>query len=577
MVFIQQIRTNDVVDDNGKQVDLNKAFIDAFGWKKDQYEVVILYGDVQVKTIFKRITRADNGYAYYREIGNGYPFKSLLKDNIGLQEFDYFLLSRIDPKDNKFKLAYVKKSENSQMCRILDDMLTSVSGHCVDVLAENVIPKQSNALQKIIYGAPGTGKSHKIDYKLFVDANSQEEVGIKNSHLGNDQIWRITFHPDYDYSQFVGSFKPKVSHKELNSHVKTAINEIANAKCSTAEKKALIKKLGMECVTYDFLPQVFTNAYVTAWEKFIDDGRSSIKNQVYLVIEEINRGNCAQIFGDIFQLLDRNEKGMSQYTIDVDSDLYEHIESRLKNDDVSDPAGVKAEDRVAEYKVYVGQGKLRLPPNLNIVATMNTSDQSLFPMDSAFKRRFDWEYVSINYDNDVAKNFVIELVDPNDLNKKHYYSWVDFLYVVNDNIGDLTYSEDKQMGEFFVKPDADGFIDKESFRSKVLFYLWDSVYKDERDNTKNNVFEKKTEFEKFQNFFGKGEDSNLRKFMKNLGFDGTKVRYRLKHSNGEMEICDTDELKQVLAIATDDENSVNSAAQARGIEVVKVLQSIQRT
>jgi 5-methylcytosine-specific restriction endonuclease McrBC GTP-binding regulatory subunit McrB len=118
---------------------------------------------------------------------------------------------------------------------------------------------------------------------------------------------------------------------------------------------------------------VFTNAYIAAWE--------NTKKPVYLVIEEINRGNCAQIFGDLFQLLDRDkETGKSEYPIKADKDLVAHIEKVLG----AGHEGIK-------------NSELCLPPNLIIYATMNTSDQSLFPMDSAFKRRWSWIYEPINY------------------------------------------------------------------------------------------------------------------------------------------------------------------------------------
>lgn len=236
------------------------------------------------------------------------------------------------------------------------------------------------------------------------------------------RIFRTTFHPDYDYCQFVGAYKPKKREKS-------------------------------DEITYEFVPQVFAKAYVSAWRFYL----SGNNEPVFLIIEEINRGNCAQIFGDIFQLLDRNEKGFSQYSIECDSDLYEWLKKEfvLKDD--------------------VFWKKIKLPPNLHILATMNTSDQSLFPMDSAFKRRFDWEYVPINYEHSKA-HFAIEVGG-----KK--YDWLDFLKKINDNIDDVTKSEDKKLGEFFIKPKAGKTISFEDFRSKVLFYLWDSIYKDEEGSS----------------------------------------------------------------------------------------------
>lgn len=322
--------------------------------------------------------------------------------------------------------------------------------------AENNPPKddktfeQEQTFQTIFFGAPGTGKSHKIDYNLFEDKDGNL-IGKGIKEIPEDRKFRTTFHPDYDYAQFVGAYKPK--------------------------------KEG-EKITYSFVPQVFAKAYAAAWKLYLQrDSRDSIgvspfQNdsgkdiQVYLVIEEINRGNCAQIFGDIFQLLDRDSDGFSQYSIDADCDFA----TWLKEDSILKTVW-------SEYETKVGDGKLKLPPNLNILATMNTSDQSLFPMDSAFKRRFDWEYVPIKYakDSDCGEDWNADkfTIDGNGLT----FKWLDFLKKVNADIYKVTESEDKQMGEFFIKPKRDDMkITLDEFRSKVLFYLWDSVYKDEHDS-----------------------------------------------------------------------------------------------
>ena len=187
---------------------------------------------------------------------------------------------------------------------------------------------------------------------------------------------------------------------------------------------------------YRFVPQVFTNAYVTA-KKHPD-------TPVYLIIEEINRGNCAQIFGDLFQLLDR-EDGVSKFPIDAEEELMKNLRDIAKLD---------------EYN------KIRLPANFNIYATMNTSDQSLFPMDSAFKRRWEMKFVKIDYTNNEAKyTFRVNGAD---------YHWLDYLPFINDKITQATDSEDKQMGEFFIRSNMNAL----EFKNKVMFYLWNDVCKD---------------------------------------------------------------------------------------------------
>lgn len=256
-------------------------------------------------------------------------------------------------------------------------------------------------LQQIYFGNPGSGKSYMID---------KETAGQK--------VFRTTFHPDSDYSTFVGTYKPE--------------SEDSN-------------------IQYTFVPQTFTNAYIESYK--------DLETPVYLIIEEINRGNCAQIFGDLFQLLDRGMDGYSEYPINADKDLRDYIKRELTmyhgmNQNIY-PEGIK-------------DGKLRLPPNLHILATMNTSDQSLFPMDSAFKRRWDWKYVPIQYCGASSDDFIIKIGDKE-------FRWIDFLKAVNDKIRRTTESEDKQLGNYFIKSN----INEEEFNSKVMFYLWSEVCKDE--------------------------------------------------------------------------------------------------
>ena len=276
-----------------------------------------------------------------------------------------------------------------------------------------------------------------------------------NTERRKDAVFRTTFHPDTDYAAFVGCYKPG-----MNDGV----------------------------IEYSFTPQVFTNAYIAAWE--------NTKKSVYLVIEEINRGNCAQIFGDLFQLLDRDKvTGKSEYPIKADKDLVAYIEKALG----TGHEGIK-------------NGELCLPSNLIIYATMNTSDQSLFPMDSAFKRRWDWEYVPINYSKDIdSGKFIIKLDDGTE------YLWIAFLEKVNDKIGDATNSEDKQMGNFFIKKS----VDAKEFINKVMFYLWNEVCKEEY-GTGRNFFRKgkdgKTEF-KFTELFGANQTTILNEFMTSLGVE----------------------------------------------------------
>ena len=275
-------------------------------------------------------------------------------------------------------------------------------------------------LQQIFYGAPGTGKSNTI--RRVVD--EQKKISF-----------RTTFHPDSDYSTFVGAYKPTM-------------------KESTITKDGVTTK--EEKIIYTFCPQAFTNAYVKAW---------NTDEEVYLIIEEINRGNCAQIFGDLFQLLDR-KNGESEYPVEADADLQSYLQKELADTTRTDiPEDVKS-------------GKiLKLPSNLYIWATMNTSDQSLFPIDSAFKRRWEWKYIKIKEGKDEYGNKLNWKIDVKPDDTGEQLSWWDFIKKINEIIASMTSSADKQLGYFFCCA-KDGVIDEETFVSKVIFYLWNDVFKD---------------------------------------------------------------------------------------------------
>ena len=170
--------------------------------------------------------------------------------------------------------------------------------------------------------------------------------------------------------------------------------------------------------------------------------------------------------------MDRDDNGFSKYEINCDKDLANYLKSIFDSSDNL--------EAVENYKVNIQSedfDKIILPNNLYILATMNTSDQSLFPMDSAFKRRWDWEFVPINYEDANSLNIVVE---------DSKYNWGKFIQNINPKIRELTGSEDKQLGNRFVNP-KDGNITFGQFRSKVLFYLWSEVYKDEF-GTQSSIF-----------------------------------------------------------------------------------------
>ncbi|MDE6649613.1 MAG: AAA family ATPase [Muribaculaceae bacterium] len=289
--------------------------------------------------------------------------------------------------------------------------------------AKNEYPTLEYNLQQIFFGAPGVGKSHHL----------------KSVFQNDTDTIRITFHPETDYASFVGCYKPQSDDSGD--------------------------------IIYKFQGQAFAEAYIEAWVRYTSDYGK--RKDFFLIIEEINRGNCAQIFGDIFQLLDRNQQGFSDYSVHPDKDLALYLDESFSEKGV--------QDKLNSIKSGLGNGDtMILPPNLHILATMNTSDQSLFPIDSAFKRRWDWVYMPIETKPMDDKG---EIITRRIITEENSYDWGEFLDNVNQRIFKTTESEDKQLGFWFVKPKSGNTtISAEDFVSKVIFFLWNDIYKDFGDD-----------------------------------------------------------------------------------------------
>ena len=367
--------------------------------------------------------------------------------------------------------------------------------------SEICLDKEQNAsggdvYQQIYYGAPGTGKSHQIE-----------------DETRGESVIRTTFHPDSDYSTFVGAYKPCMEPTEMK-----VVPVVVNNGISLNQNEGTFSE---NRISYKFVKQAFLKAYLGAWKKMTEN--PSAPKPQYLIIEEINRGNCAQIFGDLFQLLDRGDKGYSAYTIDADTDMQKAIAEAFKSEDefkldniidaseadIKYTSNYKNEDgSPCSLSEDIQAGRiLLLPKNLYIWATMNTSDQSLFPIDSAFKRRWEWVYMPIKDHKD--KDYKIEIDDTT-------YDWWGFLEKINSVINTVTNSEDKKLGYFFVKTDKK--IDAKKFVGKVLFYLWNDVFKNYGFD--NPIFNKEDKNKYvFSDFFqkdGSPETDNIKRFLKNL-------------------------------------------------------------
>lgn len=397
---------------------------------------------------------------------------------------------------------HIKKADDGIFDIEITNVNTPYDDGKEDGLEEKeVMAKPSLSLQQIFYGAPGTGKSHTI----------KEET--KES-----DVIRTTFHPDTDYSTFVGAYKPT-----------TALLPICDELGQPMKIGATT--LHKEQIVYEFVAQSFLQAYVNAWKKY-DKG-----DKQYLVIEEINRGNCAQIFGDLFQLLDRNDYGFSDYPIKADADMKRQLQKAFAGLSIAQSDKINAMYEGKDVVLQVLSGDiLLLPNNLYIWATMNTSDQSLFPIDSAFKRRWDWTYMPIS---NAEKHWVIEVGG----NK---YDWWQFLEKINEKIGSTTNSEDKKLGYFFCKA-QNGVISAKTFIGKVIFYLWNDVFKDYEfgDAIFNDEDGSKLSFDKFYTSEGiKSEivEEKVAIFLKNLGIEPMTISVSLIDENEEnIEIEENDE------------------------------------
>ena len=260
---------------------------------------------------------------------------------------------------------------------------------------------------KIFFGAPGTGKSFKL--------NEEKEKLIYSER----DYERVTFHPDYSYAQFVGSYRPVPDEED-----------------------------GKKTISYEYV----AGPFMRILSKAIENSRSSYPRPFLLVIEEINRANMAAVFGDVFQLLDRDKEDNSQYPINLSKEMKDYLE-----------------------KIHYDLDYIKIPYNMFIWATMNSADQGVFPMDTAFKRRWDFEYIDINNEETKIKDISFRVKDE-DIN------WNNLRKSINNFLLKNNINEDKLLGPFFVsniqefKNDSSKDF-KETFKSKVLMYLFEDAAK----------------------------------------------------------------------------------------------------
>lgn len=309
----------------------------------------------------------------------------------------------------------------------------------------------TSPIQKIIFGSPGTGKSHLIKSEII-----PYELGI-DEKVNPENVIKAVFHPEYTYGDFMGKLLP-------------------------------ITRAGQ--VEYNFYEGHFLKALAQAYKNMIiahdkNGQKLSEPENVVLIIDEINRGNSSAIFGSIFQLLDRDDYGWSSYDTSINGvtffrllELIGFTFSYDKNQEI-DEYKLKGFDNAKKLETF--QPKLaylnfdlvnktiKIPPNLHIIATMNTSDNSIYHMDTAFKRRWEWQFINVNSD----------LVKTDGIALKSESEWIDFIEKLNQfiksNHSYIRGIEDKQIGKYFIKS-QDGKINYSIIQSKLMFFIWDSVF-----------------------------------------------------------------------------------------------------
>ena len=323
----------------------------------------------------------------------------------------------------EFLYFYIKNSSwmnNSSIEDLINHVKKEKQENNLCIKLQEKIKKQYN---RIVFGAPGTGKSHRIN------------TDIQKYNL-NNLFERVTFHPNYTYSQFVGTYKPisKIIFEE------------------NCEK---------EIISYEFVPGPFLRVLISA----LKDEKNGIPH--LLVIEEINRANPAGVFGDIFQLLDRNCDGKSTYTVNMSTEMKKYVNRELETD----------------LNSYIDE--LYIPSNMYIWATMNSADQGVYPMDSAFKRRWSFEYIGIDTNEEELKGKEYEFIKLKDIDNTYsVYEWNKVRKSINKKLKlDGKINEDKLLGPFFLsktellkcKYNQEEFDN--IFKSKVLMYLYEDILK----------------------------------------------------------------------------------------------------
>lgn len=360
--------------------------------------------------------------------------KELIEELFGL---DFTLIT---------KRAIVPDDENKHIFKIVSKPnSTTIQNKIKDTVPRNLI----------VYGAPGTGKSYELKTKAEGDGEKINGLFPDDWHRT-----RITFHPNYSYRNFVGSYKPMPLYKDSDKTIYSSDTKTENKQ---HQKEPFIE--------YQFEPGPFLEMLIRA-----------LKNPNYnfvIIIEEINRANTAAVFGDVFQLLDRNESGESEYSITLEPSTQDYL---------------KANDIITS--------SIKIPSNLYLWATMNSADQGVMPLDSAFKRRWSFEHIGLNENKSNVDHLYINL--PYLINNGEKLKWNEFRSTINQKLLVEGIHEDKLIGPFFLNKTE--IKDAKSVKNKLLLYLKEDVlrYKAGLFNDDLKSFSEISEaFSKGDNIFSK--------------------------------------------------------------------------
>lgn len=407
LTFMENNRLNKL-----KKEDINKII--NFNLGENERDNKNMWFSILSDTIFFNKTD-DHTLIWNNELG--YKLNFIKNCNISLTNHDV----------NEVRTIYSKQEEYTKFITQENNYLKSLfnlNNH-KKIINNSLVGKPLN---RILYGAPGTGKSYKLEQ------DRKQIFGVNYE--------RVTFHPNYSYGQFVGTYKPR----------------------PLSDNK--------EKITYDFVEGPFMRILVKALSASINNDNAE---NFVLIIEEINRANTTAVFGDIFQLLDRNIEGKSEYTINASEDMKKYLKDN----------GIELDE------IYI-------PSNLYLWSTMNSADQGVYPIDTAFKRRFDFEFININENDNKIQGIEVEI---NGIGK---VEWNEFRTKLNNQLSNKGVKEDKLIGPFFIKVSDLKSQEKFeiAFKNKLLMYLSEDICKHNKEilfNKELNTFSKIIETYKDEN------------------------------------------------------------------------------